>query len=217
MQKPDILLLDEATSALDPRRPPTSTSPWPSACPRRPSFRCCTPTPSRPTPFGRPFYNRTLDVGPRSPWSRGLDEAAVAAAETPRPPPCGEGPVARGSATAGRDRSTRRSGRERAMPRRTTADLDDDALLDLVQRQTLRYFWDFAHPVCGAGPRAEQRHPAIRPRGGDDRRQRLRRHGDHRRGRRAGGSPAPRRSTGCGRWCASSSRPTATTASGRTS
>ena len=31
----------------------------------------------------------------------------------------------------------------------TTADLDDDALLDLVQRQTLRYFWDFAHPACG--------------------------------------------------------------------
>ena len=30
-----------------------------------------------------------------------------------------------------------------------TADLDDDALLDLVQRQTLRYFWDFAHPACG--------------------------------------------------------------------
>jgi hypothetical protein len=29
------------------------------------------------------------------------------------------------------------------------AELDDDALLDLVQRQTLRYFWDFAHPACG--------------------------------------------------------------------
>lgn len=27
--------------------------------------------------------------------------------------------------------------------------LDDQALLDLVQRQTLRYFWDFAHPACG--------------------------------------------------------------------
>jgi hypothetical protein len=27
--------------------------------------------------------------------------------------------------------------------------LDDDALLDLVQRQTFRYFWDFAHPVSG--------------------------------------------------------------------
>ena len=26
---------------------------------------------------------------------------------------------------------------------------DDDALLDLVQRQTFRYFWDFAHPVSG--------------------------------------------------------------------
>ncbi|MGH6901337.1 MAG: glucoamylase family protein, partial [Geminicoccaceae bacterium] len=29
------------------------------------------------------------------------------------------------------------------------AQLDDDALLDLVQRQTFRYFWDFAHPVSG--------------------------------------------------------------------
>lgn len=28
-------------------------------------------------------------------------------------------------------------------------DLDDAALLDAVQRQTLRYFWDFAHPVSG--------------------------------------------------------------------
>lgn len=29
------------------------------------------------------------------------------------------------------------------------AELDDEALLDRVQRQTLRYFWDFAHPACG--------------------------------------------------------------------
>ncbi|MFO1040019.1 MAG: glucoamylase family protein [Geminicoccaceae bacterium] len=28
-------------------------------------------------------------------------------------------------------------------------DLSDDALLDLVQQRTLRYFWDFAHPVSG--------------------------------------------------------------------
>ena len=27
--------------------------------------------------------------------------------------------------------------------------LSDDALLDLVQRQTFRYFWDFAHPTSG--------------------------------------------------------------------
>jgi len=27
--------------------------------------------------------------------------------------------------------------------------LSDDALLDVVQRQTFRYFWDFAHPVSG--------------------------------------------------------------------
>ncbi|ULQ56023.1 beta-glucosidase [Flavihumibacter rivuli] len=29
------------------------------------------------------------------------------------------------------------------------AGLSDSALLDLVQRQTFRYFWDFAHPVSG--------------------------------------------------------------------
>lgn len=28
-------------------------------------------------------------------------------------------------------------------------DLSDSALLDVVQRQTFRYFWDFAHPVSG--------------------------------------------------------------------
>ena len=28
-------------------------------------------------------------------------------------------------------------------------DLDDDALLDYVQRQTFRYFWEFAHPASG--------------------------------------------------------------------
>lgn len=27
--------------------------------------------------------------------------------------------------------------------------LSDDALLDLTQRQTLAYFWDFAHPASG--------------------------------------------------------------------
>lgn len=27
--------------------------------------------------------------------------------------------------------------------------ISDDELLDLVQRQTFRYFWDFGHPLCG--------------------------------------------------------------------
>ncbi|HYC27680.1 MAG TPA: hypothetical protein VEB42_02675, partial [Chitinophagaceae bacterium] len=27
--------------------------------------------------------------------------------------------------------------------------LSDDQLLELVQKQTFRYFWDFAHPVSG--------------------------------------------------------------------
>ncbi len=40
-----------------------------------------------------------------------------------------------------------------AVPEKTAAqrprDLSDSALLDLVQKQTFRYFWDFAHPVSG--------------------------------------------------------------------
>lgn len=34
-------------------------------------------------------------------------------------------------------------------PTNRPKDLSDSALLDLVQRQTFRYFWDFAHPVSG--------------------------------------------------------------------
>src|SRR5688572_26680971 len=30
-----------------------------------------------------------------------------------------------------------------------TKSISDSALLDLVQKQTFRYFWDFAHPVSG--------------------------------------------------------------------
>src|SRR5688572_7828637 len=42
-------------------------------------------------------------------------------------------------------------------------DLDDDALLDLVQRQTLRYFWDFAHPACGLARERSNRGPDYGP------------------------------------------------------
>jgi hypothetical protein len=37
----------------------------------------------------------------------------------------------------------------RFVPKARPRELGDDALLDLVQRQTFRYFWDFAHPVSG--------------------------------------------------------------------
>jgi hypothetical protein len=33
--------------------------------------------------------------------------------------------------------------------RQRPKNLSDEQLLDLVQRQTIRYFWDFAHPVSG--------------------------------------------------------------------
>jgi hypothetical protein len=43
---------------------------------------------------------------------------------------------------------------------RDKVDLDDTALLELVQRQTFRYFWDFAHPVSGlARDRSDPRPP----------------------------------------------------------
>src|SRR5882724_5368211 len=38
-------------------------------------------------------------------------------------------------------------------------DLSDSALLDVVQRQTFRYFWHFAHPVSGL---ARERSNSIR-------------------------------------------------------
>src|SRR6476660_173311 len=34
-------------------------------------------------------------------------------------------------------------------PANRPKNLSDSALLDLVQKQTFRYFWDFAHPVSG--------------------------------------------------------------------
>ncbi|CAN5791899.1 glucoamylase family protein [soil metagenome] len=39
--------------------------------------------------------------------------------------------------------------KERPQPVSRPNDLSDSALLDLVQKQTFRYFWDFAHPVSG--------------------------------------------------------------------
>ena len=42
---------------------------------------------------------------------------------------------------------------QQAMPDSLTtsdlSDLEDDALLDIVQRQTARYFWEGVHPVSG--------------------------------------------------------------------
>ncbi len=45
-------------------------------------------------------------------------------------------------------------------------DLSADALLDLVQRQTLRYFWDFAHPVSGLARERSNRSPEVVTTGG---------------------------------------------------
>ncbi|HEX6142958.1 MAG TPA: hypothetical protein VFZ01_09585, partial [Geminicoccaceae bacterium] len=41
--------------------------------------------------------------------------------------------------------------------------LSDDALLDLVQRQTLRYFWDFAHPVSALARERSDERPRCGP------------------------------------------------------
>ncbi len=43
----------------------------------------------------------------------------------------------------------RQASRKGASRASRPADVDDDDLLELVQRQTFRYFWDFAHPVSG--------------------------------------------------------------------
>lgn len=45
-------------------------------------------------------------------------------------------------------------------------DLPPDRLVDIVQRQTLRYFWDFGHPVSGLARERSNRHPEIVTSGG---------------------------------------------------
>ncbi len=45
--------------------------------------------------------------------------------------------------------SQKQKGREKFDPLQRPKNLSDSALLDLVQRQTFRYFWNFAHPVSG--------------------------------------------------------------------
>ncbi len=42
-----------------------------------------------------------------------------------------------------------RASERRRRPSRLQAGLSDEALLDLIQRQTIRFFWDGAHPVSG--------------------------------------------------------------------
>ena len=43
---------------------------------------------------------------------------------------------------------------------------DDTALLEAVQRQTFRYFWDFAHPVSGLARERSNGDPDIVTSGG---------------------------------------------------
>src|SRR5258706_5861014 len=42
-----------------------------------------------------------------------------------------------------------KNSREGAVAAARPRNLSDSALLDIVQKQTFRYFWDFAHPVSG--------------------------------------------------------------------
>ena len=43
---------------------------------------------------------------------------------------------------------------------------DDAALLEAVQRQTFRYFWDFAHPVSGLARERSNGDPDVVTTGG---------------------------------------------------
>ena len=65
LQEPDILLLDEATSALDPKGAADFHL---ALAERLPDAVVLSVLHSDTVPadsFGRPFYNRTLEVGPR--------------------------------------------------------------------------------------------------------------------------------------------------------
>jgi hypothetical protein len=48
----------------------------------------------------------------------------------------------------------------------TTHDMDDEALLEMTQRATFRYFWDFAHPLSGLARERSNGDPNIVTTGG---------------------------------------------------
>ena len=75
-----------------------------------------------------------------------------------------------------------KTAQKRTANRRREPTLSDVALLDLVQRQTFRYFWDGAHPACGLA--RDRRGLALDPDDDlvHDRGSRLCGHGDHCRG-----------------------------------
>ena len=62
-----------------------------------------------------------------------------------------------------RQEARSRASRKGPSPASRPVDLDDDALLDLVQKQTLRYFWDFAHPVSGLARERSNIRPEYGP------------------------------------------------------
>ena len=68
------------------------------------------------------------------------------------------------SRTVGTAVGASRAGAAKARDPAKLATLPDDALLEIVQRQTFRYFWEGAHPVSGltfdrhtSGKRAEDK------------------------------------------------------------
>ena len=75
LQEPDILLLDEATSALDPK---AAADFHLALAERLPAAVVLSVLHSDTVPadaFGRPFYNRTLEVGPHLTMVGGFAEA----------------------------------------------------------------------------------------------------------------------------------------------
>ena len=75
LQEPDILLLDEATSALDPKGAADFHL---ALAERLPAAVVLSVLHSHSVPvdsFGKPFYNRTLEVGPRLAMVSGFAES----------------------------------------------------------------------------------------------------------------------------------------------
>ena len=95
LQEPDILLLDEATSALDPKGAAdfhlALVERLPAAVVLSVLHSDAVPADS----FGKPFYNRTLEVGPRLAMVSGFAEAGRSPVRLADPPRRGTGPVGR--------------------------------------------------------------------------------------------------------------------------
>ncbi len=142
LHKPQWVFIDEMVDALDEERRKTAMSIFERELPETAVITIA----RREVKNG--FYTRVLRLHLTDEVT---GERRIPIGRPPRraiPPP----PASPPAPPPRPDGMTKRPAPARRASKKGAAALSDDALLDLVQRQTFRFFWDAAHPVSGMIP-----------------------------------------------------------------